>query len=300
MTFFDFGLPTRFPDRGDPRARVCRVHPLLPAALAGLLALAVACAEPVPPDAVARVGESWVSADEFEIYLERTAGDDAGDLSSEVLSKLLDRYLEEEMLARLAVERGLAEPGDPHRRAIDRLLRTEPPPEASPEEIERYYREHRDDYERAERVRLRQILVEDRETMERALEELRGGEEFGEVARRYSRDSAGEAGGVQGELARDELPAVFAETIFELDPGDVSDIVEAEYGYHLFQVMERLPAEVLPLELVDEEIRRRLRERAADARLDRLVEEARNRYPVEVQIRNLPFDYRGSFHDETS
>lgn len=300
MTFFDFGPSTRFPVPGDPGANARRVHPLVPAALVGLLALALACAEPVPPDAVARVGESWVSADRFEIYLERTVGDDAGDLSSEVLSKLLDRYLEEEMLAHLAVERGLAEPGDPHRRAIDRLLRIGPSPEPSAEEIERYYREHRDDYQRPERVRLRQILVEDRETMERALEELREGEEFGEVARRYSRDSAGETGGVQGELARDELPPMFADTIFELEPGDVSDIVEAEYGYHLFQVMERLPAEVLPLELVDEEIRRRLRERAADARLDRLVEEARNRYPVEVQIRNLPFDYRGSFHDEKS
>ena len=289
MTHLDprFSLPR-------PRRRV------RPVCVAGLLALAVACTEPPPPDAVARVGESWVSADGFEIYLERTAGDDAGELSSEVLSKLLDRYLEEEMLARLAVERGLAQPEDPHRRAIDRLLWDEPPPEPSSADVERYYREHRDDYQRAERVRLRQILVEDRETVQRALEELRAGEDFGEVARRYSRDSAGKTGGVQGELSRDELPAMFADTIFELEPGEVSDIVEAEYGLHLFQVMERLPAEVLSLELVDEEIRRRLRERAADARLDRLVKEARNRYPVQVQIRNLPFDYQGSFYDETS
>lgn len=269
-----------------------------PLAVAVILVLVAACAEPPPPDAVARVGESWVSVGGFDVYLERTAGEDAGDLSSEVLSKLLDRYLEEEMLARLAVERGLAEPGDPHRRAIDRLLSAEPPPEPSGEEIEGYYREHRDDYARAERVRLRQILVEDRETVERALEELRSGKDFGEVARRYSRDSTGETGGVQGELSRDELPPMFAETIFALEPGEVSDIVEAEYGFHLFQVMERLPAEVLPLELVEDEIRRRLRERSADRRLDRLVEEARNRYPVEVQIRNLPFDYRGSFHDK--
>jgi peptidyl-prolyl cis-trans isomerase C len=284
----------------DPGFQARPVPPLAHVALAAVLALAAACAEPVPPDAVARVGESWISTDGFEIYLERTAGEDAADLSSEVLSKLLDRYLEEEMLARLAVERGVAKTGDPHRRAIDRLLRAEPIPEPSEEEVERYYREHREDYKRAERVRLRQILVEDRETMERALEELRSGEDFGEVARRYSRDSTGETGGVQGELTRDELPPMFADTIFKLEPGEISDIVEAEYGFHLFQVMERLPAEVLPLDQVAEEIRRRLREQSADQRLDHLVREARNRYPVRVQIRNLPFDYRGEFYEQSS
>ena len=104
-----------------------------------------------------------------------------------------------------------------------------------------------EEFERPERVRLRQILLDDPEAVERALAELKEGAEFDQVARRYSRDSTGETGGVQGELSRDDLPPLFADTIFALEPGEVSDVVEAEYGFHLFQVMEQLPAEVLAL-----------------------------------------------------
>jgi len=265
------------------------------------LVLLSACGltESPPLDAVARVGDGWVTLESFDRYLQRTAGEDADELSSAVLSKLLDRFLEEELLARLAVDRGLVEPGVPRRRAVDRLLREQPASEPGWEEVERYYREHGEEFERAERVRLRQILFEEQEAVERALAELKEGADFDEVARRYSRDSTGETGGVQGELARDDLPPLFADTIFALEPGEVSDVVEAEYGFHLFQVMERLPAEVLALEVVEDEIRRRLKERAADRHLDHLVQEARNRYPVAIQTRNLPFDYQGSF-DEMS
>lgn len=274
--------------------------PIWPAtlALSGVLALAIGCAEPPPPDVVARVGEEWVSMERFDVYLEHTAGTEAGDLSSEVLSKILDRFLEEELLTRLAVEREVAQPGDPHRYAIERLLASEPKSEPTREEIERFYQENLAEYRRPERVRLRQILVEDRETVERAMAELRRGIEFADAARRFSRDSAGDTGGVQGELARDDLPPVFANTIFALEPGEISGIVEAEYGFHIFQVTERLPAAVLPLDLVEDEIRRHLQEQASDRNLDRLVEEARNRYAVEVHTHNLPFDYRGSFDEE--
>lgn len=286
-----------FHDPARPTALRPPIWPAIPA-LAWVLALALGCAEPPPSDAVARVGGDWVRMERFDLYLDHTAGIEAGELSSEVLSKILDGFLEEELLTRLAVERGVAQPDDPHRYAIERLLASEAESEPTREEIEGYYREHRPDYRRLERVRLRQILVEDRDTVERAMTELRGGTDFAEAARRFSRDSTGETGGIQGELARDDLPPVFAETIFALEPGEISRILEAEYGFHIFQVTERLPAEVLPLELVEDEIREQLLEEAADRHLDRLVEEARNRYPVEVYTHNLPFDYRGSFDEE--
>lgn len=274
------------------RPRAC---PALLALLAALLAALGACSEPPPRDAVAEIADRWVTQDRFELYLERAAGDDAGDLPSEVLSKILDRFLEEELLIRMAEERGISTATEPRRRIIERLLRETGDAEPSAEAVEAYYRQHLEDYERPERVRLRQILVEEREVVERALEELRSGASFAEVARRYSRDSMGESGGVQGELGRQDLPPMFAQTIFALEPGEVSSAVEAEYGFHVFQVIERLPAEVLPLEAVEDEIRRLLREQAADERLDRLVDEARNRYPVDVYVRNLPFEYRGKF-----
>jgi hypothetical protein len=75
-------------------------------------------------------------------------------------------------------------------------------------------------------------------------------------------------------------------------------VVEAEYGFHLFQVVERLPAAEVPLADARVEIGRRLRRERADARLAELVAEARRRYNVAVLERNLPFNYQGRYSAE--
>ena len=62
----------------------------------------------------------------------------------------------------------------------------------------------------------------------------------------------------QGEFTRDDLPEEFRDRVFGLQAGEVSEILEADYGFHIFQVVERLEAAVVPLELASESIRRRL------------------------------------------
>jgi len=271
--------------------------PLLP--LLFLLVPGTGCNKPPPPapDLVARIGAEEIRYGRFEDYVKRTAGDGETVLAGPVLSQLFDQFLDEELLGRLAVDRGLAREGASaavRRRAIDAMLASglENPPE---EEIAAWYQAHRSELARPERVRLRQILTEDRETAERARREISGGADFTEVARKLSRDPGAASGGFQGELSRDDLPPAFAEVIFALKPGEVSRLVPAEYGFHLFQVVSRSPAEVMPLDEARGEIRERLRQERADRSLAALVEEARRRYNVEVVDRNLPFAYRGSY-----
>jgi parvulin-like peptidyl-prolyl isomerase len=177
------------------------------------------------------------------------------------------------------------------RRAIDELLRSDLKAQPSEAEVAAYYEAHRDEFARPERVQLRQILTEDRATAEKALREINGGADFAKVADRLSRG----AGGYQGELSREDLPPAFADIIFSLQPGEVSRLVPADYGFHIFQVVSRSPAEVVPLAAAREEIAGRLREERADQLLAQLVQEARRRYNVQLYERNLPFEYRGSY-----
>jgi len=72
-------------------------------------------------------------------------------------------------------------------------------------------------------------------------------------------------------------------------------VVPAEYGFHLFQVTEREPAEVVPLAAARGEILGKLRRQRADQLLGSLVQEARSHYNVKVYERNLPFAYQGSY-----
>ena len=144
--------------------------------------------------------------------------------------------------------------------------------------------------EQLHRVRQRQ-----RAAAERALREIASGADFAQVARQLSGAAGAASGGFQGELSRDDLPPAVAEGIFSLEPGEVSRLVPAEYGFHIFQVVSRSPAEVVPLEQARGEIVERLRQERADRALAELVGEARRRYNVEVYGRNLPFEYRGSY-----
>jgi len=244
----------------------------------------------------ARIGDDNVRYSEFEEYVARTAGDSEGVLASDVLSELFDQFLDEKVLVRLAADQGVlpAGKGGP-RDAIDALLQKGLDPEPPEEEIVRYYEEHRPDFVRPERVRLRQILTEDRATAESALQQLAAGADFVELARRLSREPSAATGGYQGELSRADLPPAFADVIFSLQPGEVSRVVPAEYGFHIFQVIDRPAAGVVPLEDAREEIAERLRQQRADRLLADLVREGRSQYNVEVHARNLPFNYQGSY-----
>jgi len=267
-------------------------------AMAVLSAVAVGCSHrqaPPPSDVAAAVGGSQIPYQEFQLYLSSTLGDAETGASSAVLSQLLDQYLEERLMLRLAVDRGLVPAGSAPRQAIDALLRQAAGAPPSAAEIAEYYRRHRQDFARPERVRLRQILTEDRRTAERAERAIRGGEDFAAVARRLSRDAAAGGGGYQGELARSDLPPAFVDVIFALQPGEVSRVMPADYGFHIFQVLERLPAAVAPLEAAGAEIAARLRRERADRARASLVQQARARYNARVYERNLPFEYEGSY-----
>ena len=280
-------------------------RPLAAVVAAGLLAAGCQASPPaVAPERVATIDSEEVRWEEFAAYLERQLGESGASLGSEVLSELFDQFLAERLLLRLAAERGLLSGQAPtgraavRRRAVDRLLAQDAgerrPPTA--EEIESFYAAHRAEFARPERVRLQQILVADRATAEAALAEVRSGADFVALGERLADDPAlGAESGDQGELAREDLPPAFAEAIFSLAPGEVSDVVTADYGYHLFQVVERLPAEVVPLAEARDEVERRLRQQQADRLLVELVEEAHRRYDVSVHDRNLPFNYRGRY-----
>jgi hypothetical protein len=270
-----------------------------------LLGVAAGCRREAPPaESVAVVAGREVRWEEFDRYLRRHLGESGASLGSDVLSELFDQFISERLLVRLAVERGLVprtrgpQPAAERRRAVDRLLASEAVGLAAPsaQQIASYYRAHQEDFRRPERVHLRQILVEDREVAENALALVRGGADFAAVGRRLMDDpelvvDAGD----QGELAREDLPPAFTEVIFALEPGQVSEVVQADYGFHLFQVVARLPADVQSVEDARDEVEAALRQEAVDRLLGDLVEEARRRYDVAVHERNLPFNYRGRY-----
>lgn len=277
-------------ERGPDLAWRCRL------ALIALLVLTSCGPESstVPSDTAVSIDGELLPYSEFEHYLDVNVGAGAGELEGETLSQLFDQFLDEQLLVRLAIEGGLVEGDVDQRQALSYLLRSTPR-DWSRGEIEAFYRAHQSDYTRPERVHLRQILTGESEIAQEAKRALEQGEDFAQVAARLSKGPKAHLGGDQGILGRDDLPPKFVDVAFSTEPGTTTHVIDAEYGFLIFQVVERLPARVVSLEEAEVDIRRRLEEQRVDEQIGSFIQDARERYNVEVFPRNFPFDYQGTY-----
>ncbi len=104
--------------------------------------------------------------------------------------------------------------------------------------MRQYYEQHREEFVLSEQVRVRQIVVEDRNDAENIIRKLKRGDPFDELARRYSSGPEAGEGGDLGFFGRGEMPEEF-DIVFSLQEGEISDIVQSPYGYHIFQVVTK-------------------------------------------------------------
>lgn len=156
--------------------------------------------------------------------------------------------------------------------------------EISEREIESYYKEHRDDYATPEEVHARHILIKvdsdaeeeereaARERAEEILKRLREGADFEAMAKEYSEDPGSRSkGGDLGFFGRGRMVKPFEEVAFSLPVGELSDLVESPYGYHIIRVDERKGAGYRTLEEVRPQILQRLRREQSTDEIDKVA-----------------------------
>ena len=253
----------------------------------------------LPEGVVARIGKQDFRYEDFHGYVEESLGGDASRFGSAVLSRLFERFVDDQLLLQLARDRGLVDGKATVHEAAMRLLEASTPVVAR-SEIERYYAEHRSDFARPPRVRLRQILAHDQTAAELALAELEAGVDFGEVARLRSLGPSASSGGLQGELSREDLPPALADIVFELGEGEWSELLEADYGFRIFQVERLLPEETLTLAEAAPRVRTLLEEAQSEELVRAAAAQARQEYNLRVAVERLPFEYHGAFVDRAA
>jgi peptidyl-prolyl cis-trans isomerase SurA len=118
-------------------------------------------------------------------------------------------------------------------------------------EAEDFFNAHRDSVGRIqETVDISHILITPkagaaakktaREKISGLLQRAQKGDDFAELAKEFSQDTgSGTAGGDLGFMARGELERPFEEAAFAMQPGQISDIVETRYGFHIIKMEER-------------------------------------------------------------
>lgn len=138
------------------------------------------------------------------------------------------------------------------------------------ERLKKYYDEHKEEFNRPEQVRLREIFVstEGKEGADLAaaekktrelLEKVRKGANFAQVAREQSEGStAKERDGDLGFFSRGQLAKEIEDVAFSLKKGEVSDVIRTKYGWLFIKVEEKHSAGIPPLEEVEQEIQEKL------------------------------------------
>jgi peptidyl-prolyl cis-trans isomerase C len=98
-----------------------------------------------------------------------------------------------------------------------------------------------------EQIHARHILVDSQATAQALLGQIQGGADFAQVAQQSSRDTVTKAnGGDLGWFARGTLVSKEVEdAAFALQPGQLSNVVQSAFGYHIVQTLERDPARKL-------------------------------------------------------
>lgn len=105
-------------------------------------------------------------------------------------------------------------------------------------------------------VRARHILVKTKEEADAIAAELKGGADFAELAKSKSTDTgSGQAGGDLGYFTKDRMVPPFAEAAFALEPGQTSDPVESQFGWHIIKVEDKRKQEPPAFESVVDQLR---------------------------------------------
>lgn len=154
-------------------------------------------------------------------------------------------------------------------------------------EVDDYYQQHREEFDRPSQVRARQIVVASKDEGQQILGRLRQGEAFSEVARQSSLSPDAEQGGDLGFFARGDMPPEFDAIVFTLPVGRLSELVQSEYGFHIFLVEDRREALQLPLSEVRNEIRDRLLAEKEERSYQQWLQNLRGRATIEVDWSHL-------------
>ncbi|MDD5086655.1 MAG: peptidylprolyl isomerase, partial [Candidatus Nanoarchaeia archaeon] len=120
--------------------------------------------------------------------------------------------------------------------------------DVSDEEVAQYYETNKNSFIVPEQVNVSHILVNTTGEAEQVLNLLKKGDDFAELARQRSECTSAQMGGNLGYFQRGMMVKEFEDAAFSLEIGEISDIVESEFGYHIIKLHDKKPEMLTSLE----------------------------------------------------
>ena len=157
----------------------------------------------------------------------------------------------------------------------DTVLKRELNVNVTDTEVKKFYDDNPSKFEQPEMVRASHILLmtidpktkaelskevkaAKHKQMEDILKRARAGEDFAKLAKEYSEDPGSKDKGGEYKFPRGQMVPEFEAAAFSLKPGQISDIVTTQYGYHIIKLSEKLPAVKVELAKVADRVKQSL------------------------------------------
>jgi peptidyl-prolyl cis-trans isomerase C len=211
-------------------------------------------------DQFGNLKKQFPSEEEFKDTLDKMNLSEAG-LKSELNRRLtIQKFIEDEIVKKTVV---------------------------SEEDTKTYYSENPKLFQIPEQVRASHILIkiespadeskktQARKKIEQIQQQLQKGEDFAALAKKLSECPSATNGGDLGYFSRGQMVQPFEKASFSLKPGEVSDIVETRFGFHLIKVVDKKAETTLDYGTAKEKISQYLKNQKVQQEVDQLIDQLR-------------------------
>jgi peptidyl-prolyl cis-trans isomerase D len=154
--------------------------------------------------------------------------------------------------------------------------------QVSPQDIQRAYEDNQQQYSTPEQVRASHILLKTvgkddaavKKQAEDLLAKVKAGADFAQLATKYSEDDTSKVkGGDLDFFGKGSMVPEFDKVAFSMKPGEISDLVKTQYGYHIIKVTDKKAASTKPLEEVRAQIEDQVKWERAQAEAQRSADD---------------------------
>ena len=156
------------------------------------------------------------------------------------------------------------------------------------QDIQRYYDDNKQTYSTPEKLQASHILLKTegkddtavKKQAEDVLAQLKGGADFAALAKKMSEDEvSAKKGGDLGPFAPGDMVPEFEKAAAALKPGELSDLMKSQFGYHIIKGGEKIPATTRTLEEVRAQIEDSIKFERAQKEAQRIANELAGKLP---------------------
>ncbi len=167
----------------------------------------------------------------------------------------------------------------------------------TPAQVQDFYQKNPDRFKQGERVRASHILVRIPEQADEAaktaaktkaadvLKQVRAGKDFATLAKQFSDDPGSkEAGGDLNYFQKGQMVGPFDQAVFALKVGDISDLIETQFGFHIIKLTDKQAERAVPLDEVRPQVEEFLKNQSRQEQTQALIKALTAKGKVEILI----------------